>query len=65
MKEFVAENVKFEGETLDNNSPDFGARIAEAEVQNAPTIVVYDDESTEIFRASEPEELASFLEQNK
>ena len=62
MKEFVAQNIQFEGEILDNNSPEFGARIAEAEVQNAPTILIYDDGGIEIFRASEPEELKEWLD---
>lgn len=61
MKDFVAENVKFEGETIDNKSPDFGSRISEAEVQNAPTIVIYNQENAEIFRANEPEELKEWL----
>lgn len=63
MKSFVAENVKCEGETLDNTSPNFGEMIAQTGVQNAPTIIFYEGD-TEIFRASEVSEVDEFLQKN-
>ena len=65
MKNFVAENLQnLEGETLDNTSPDFGERIAEAKVQTAPTIIFYEGDS-EVFRASEVGELVEWLEKKQ
>lgn len=61
MKSFVAENIKFEGEVLDNNSENFGERIAEAGVQNAPTIVIYEDGGQEVFRTDEVDQLDEWL----
>lgn len=64
MKELVLQNVKFEGEILDNTASSFGERVQQAGVQNAPTIVIYDDKDNEVFRASETEELQEWLNNN-
>ncbi|MBU1089612.1 thioredoxin family protein [Patescibacteria group bacterium] len=61
MKNFVAESLKFEGETVDNSSPDFAERIQKLNVESAPTILIFDDTEKEIFRGSEAEELKEFL----
>ncbi|MFH1375571.1 MAG: thioredoxin family protein [Patescibacteria group bacterium] len=61
LKEFVAENISFGGEVLDDSSPNFGERIREAGVQNAPTLIVFDDEGAEVFRGGEVSEVADFL----
>ncbi len=60
FKEFVAENVKFEGTILDETQPDFHDKIGEYNVANAPTIIVFED-GKEIFRGSEVYELEGFL----
>jgi len=61
MKEFVAGEIKFSGETVDNNSPDFLERAQKFNVKMAPTFIVFDDSEKEIFRGSEAEEVREFL----
>jgi hypothetical protein len=60
FKEFVADNVTFDGTILDETLPEFHDKIAEYGVANAPTIIVFDGE-TEVFRGSEVYELEGFL----
>ena len=61
MKSFVAENLKFEGEVIDNSSLHFAEQIKKFNVESAPTILIFDDTEKEIFRGSEVEELKEFL----
>ncbi len=61
MKSFVAEKISFAGETIDNTDPDFAEKIQKLGIQNAPTILIFDDAENEVFRASEISELAEFL----
>ncbi len=61
MKNFVAENLKFEGETLDNSSPDFAKQIQKFNVESAPTILIFDENEKEIFRGNEVADLQEFL----
>lgn len=65
VKSFVAENLKFRGETLDNSSPDFAERVQKFNVESAPTILIFDDFGKEIFRGSEAGEVKEFLEEVK
>ena len=60
FKKFVADHVTFEGTVLNETMPEFGDRIAEYEVSNAPTIIIF-DEGREVFRGSETYELEAFL----
>ncbi len=61
MKSFVTENLKFEGEILDNNSPDFTEQIQKFGVESAPTILIFNEDKKEIFRGNEVENLKEFL----
>ena len=63
MKEFVAQEIEFEGELLDNESPDFMERAQEYKVESAPTLIIFDDEGEEVFRGSEVQEVKDFLAQ--
>ena len=60
FKEFVAENIDFNGEILDETSPDFSSHIAESGVTVAPVILIFEDDK-EIFRTGEILELQNFL----
>ncbi len=60
FKEFVADNVSFDGVILDETLPDFHDKIGEYNVANAPTIIIFED-GKEIFRGSEVYELEGFL----
>ncbi len=61
FKEFVAENVTFSGEVLDEMSPDFPEKSMDLGITVAPTIVVFNEKGSEIFRANETDELDGFL----
>lgn len=61
VKSFVAEKINFEGEILDNSTPDFATQIQKFGVQNAPTLIIFDDSEKEIFRGNEVSEIENFL----
>ncbi|MFA6458455.1 MAG: hypothetical protein WCV72_03655 [Patescibacteria group bacterium] len=61
VKSFVAAEIKFAGETLDNTAPDFGEKVQKFGVQNAPTFLIFDAADQEIFRGSEVSEIQDFL----
>lgn len=63
FRAYVEENLDMEGEVIDENIPDFGKRIADSHVANAPTILIYDGDE-EVFRTSEVGELEEFLRDN-
>jgi len=63
MKEFVANEVSFEGEQIDNNSPDFMEKAGELKVDSAPTLIIYDDGDNEVFRGNEVSQVQEFLSQ--
>ena len=60
FKEFVAENIDFDGEILDETNPGFSEKIAESGVTVAPAILIFED-GKEIFRTGEVSELQDFL----
>ena len=60
FKKFVAENIDFDGEILDETSPDFSSRIAESGVIVAPVILIFEN-GKEVFRTGEILELQDFL----
>lgn len=64
MKEFVAENINFKGETLDNDAPDFAEKAQELNVDSAPTLIVFDDEDKEVFRGREIHEVQGVLDRS-
>lgn len=61
FKAFVAEHVKFPVEILNETMPNFTDKIGEYGVTNAPTLIVFDDEGSEVFRGSEVYEVEDFL----
>jgi thioredoxin-related protein len=61
MKEFVASEIKFEGERIDNESPNFMEKAQELSVDAAPTFIIFDDDGKELFRGSEASEIQDFL----
>lgn len=61
VKNFVAAEIKFAGEILDNTALDFGEKVQKFGVQNAPTFLIFDDADQEIFRGSEVAEIQDFL----
>ena len=61
MKEFVASEIKFEGEQINNESPNFMEKAQELSVDSAPTFIVFDDDGKELFRGSEAQEVRDFL----
>ncbi len=63
FKNFVFENVKFEGKILNEQSPDFTEMFTKFGVTMAPTFIVFEDESLskELFRCNEEYELADYL----
>ena len=61
MKEFVAEEISFAGEKIDNTAPDFMDKARELNVEAAPTLIIFDDSSQEIFRGNEAQEVRDFL----
>ncbi len=60
FKKFVTDNVSFEGKILNETMEEFGDLIADYDVSNAPTIIIFDD-GREVFRGSETYELEGFL----
>lgn len=61
FKEFIKKHVGFEGEALDETSPNFLEKTQEYKVSSAPTIIIFDKNKTEIFRGDETYELEEFL----
>ena len=63
FKKTVFENVKFEGNILNEQSSDFIDFAGRFNVASAPTIVIFEDESLgkELFRTSEEYELVDYL----
>jgi hypothetical protein len=62
MKEFVANEIKFSGELLDNESSNFMERAQEYDVDSAPTLIIFDDVDKEVFRGNEVGEVKEFLD---
>ena len=60
FKAFVAENVKFEGEILDEKTPNFMDQAQNYGITKAPAFLVFEGEK-EIFRTSETYDLDDFL----
>jgi thioredoxin-related protein len=63
MKEFVASEIKFEGEQINNESPNFMEKAQEFGVEAAPTLIIFDDAGGEIFRGNEAQEVRDFFNQ--
>lgn len=63
FKKIVFENVKFEGNILNEQSPDFMEFAGRFNVASAPTFIIFEDESLEkeLFRTSEEYELIDYL----
>ncbi len=61
FKGFVAEHVAFEGEILNEQSPNFMDNIKQYGVANAPTIVILEG-AEEIFRTDDISQLQDFLD---
>ena len=61
FKEFVANNVNFEGEILNEQSPNFMDNIQQFGVANAPTIIILEN-TKEIFRTDDVSQLKDFLD---
>jgi len=64
FKEFVAKNIKFDGEILNEQSPNFMDNIKQFSVHNAPTMVILNG-TEEIFRTDEVSQLQGFLEKQE
>jgi hypothetical protein len=60
VKQFVAANVTFPGETVDNTRSDFMELAGQHGVSVAPTFIVFDN-GNEVFRGNEASEIDSFL----
>jgi len=65
IKTFVAENLDFPGEILDDTTPDFLERAGKFQITAAPTLLIFDENDTEIFRGNEVVEIADFLASQK
>jgi hypothetical protein len=61
MKDFVANEIKFSGEQINNESSNFMAKAQEFGVDSAPTLIIFDDENKEVFRGNEVGEVKEFL----
>ncbi|MCF7836299.1 thioredoxin family protein [Candidatus Gracilibacteria bacterium] len=61
MKEFVAAEIEFEGEQVNNESSNFMEKAQEFGVDAAPTLIIFNDEDKEIFRGNEVQEIKDFL----
>ncbi len=66
FKKVVFENVKFEGNILNEQSVDFSEFAGRFNVASAPTIIIFENENLEkeIFRCSEEYELIDYLKNN-
>lgn len=60
FKEFVAKNIDFEGEILNEQSSNFMDNIQQFGVANAPTIVILEN-TKELFRTDDISQLQDFL----
>ncbi len=67
FKKLIADRVKFSGEIIDEKSENFLDLANKFAVMNAPTFIVFKDNSLndEVFRCSEEYELEKFLENNQ
>ncbi len=63
IKQYINDNVFFEGEILDNTHPKFIELAGKYDVISAPLFIVFEEES-EIFRGSEVYEIEEFLKSN-
>ena len=63
FKKAVSEKVNFSGKIIDENSENFMDLASKYSIMNAPTFIVFEDESLnkEIFRCSEEYELEEFI----
>ena len=60
FKEFIAENIDFDGEIINEQNSNFMDNVKIFGVSNAPTIVILENEK-EVFRADDISQLAEFL----
>jgi len=61
FKKFVAENISFPVDILDETMAEFPEEIAKYGVTNAPTIILFGEDGEEVFRGSETYEISDFL----
>lgn len=61
FKDYVAENVVFEGEILNEQSPGFMDKARELNITKAPTMFVFEN-NQEVLRAEEIPQLEEFLQ---
>lgn len=61
VKDFVSNNIKFDGEIIDETHPNFTELLGQYSVTAAPTMIITDDKGSEIFRGNEVSEIEDFL----
>lgn len=60
FKDYVSQNISFEGEVLDERSEGFMDQAQSFGITGAPMIILFENDK-EIFRASEMYDLEDFL----
>jgi thioredoxin-related protein len=63
VKDYVAKNIKFKGEILDETNPNFANVLGEYGVTAAPTMIILDEDGEELFRGNETSEIEDFLKE--
>lgn len=61
VKDYVSSRLDFPGRTMDNRDTDFMNLAVQHGVQQAPTLLVFDGEGREVFRANEVGEIDYWL----
>lgn len=60
VKQFIAEKVSFEGQTIDNTHPEFMNLAQKFGVTQAPTFILL-EQNQELFRGTENYEIQDYL----
>ncbi len=60
VKEFVKNEISFEGEIMDETHPNFSDTLGKYGVTAAPTMIIL-KEGNEVFRGNEVSEIQDFL----
>ena len=62
FKNFVQENIEFEGEILNETMDNFTDMIVTHNATSAPLLIIFNNKEEELFRTTEIYELQEYLE---
>ena len=61
IKEYIESNLDFPGQMINEDSAKFHQLAEEHQVMKVPTLIIFNTEGKEIFRAHDGSEVAEFI----